>query len=146
MRELLGPGADSPAPVTADGMPSVRRDRRRTGAAVIGGLAAVIVIAVGADAGLWFLPFVAGLVIALIARHGRRRAVVSVVAAVAAAGWAAPLAWQAAQGQPVGATARTVGALAGLPASAALIVGATLLVAVLQAITGSYLARALTHR
>jgi hypothetical protein len=148
MRELLSPGADSSAPTMDDGASSVGRDRWRTGALVAGCLAAVIVIAVGAAAGLWFLPFITGLVIGLIARYGRLRAAMSVAVAVAvaAAGWAVPLAWQAGQGEPVGATARTVGALAGLPASAVLVICVTLLVAVIQAVTGMFLARSITRR
>jgi hypothetical protein len=146
MRELLSPGADSSAPLMDDGAPSIRRDRWRTGASVAGCLVAVIVIAAGTAAGWWFLPFITGLVIGLIARYGRFRAVMSATAAVAAAGWAVPLAWQAGQGEPVGATARTAGALAGLPASAVLVVCVTLLVAVIQAITGMFLARSITRR
>jgi hypothetical protein len=111
-------------------------------------MAAVIVIAVGAAEGLWFLPFVAGFVIALMARSGQAWVVMLASAVVAVAGWSVPLALRAAGGEPVAATAQVVSALAGLPASAASAVGATLLVAVIEAITGASLARAITglHR
>jgi hypothetical protein len=146
MRELLSPGAGSLAPVTSGGASSVARGRRMAAASIAGCLAAVIVIAAGAAAGFWFIPFIAGLAIGLIARYGRLRVVLPASAAVAVAGWAVPLAWRAGSGEPVGATARTVAALAGLPASAALIVGVTLLVAAIQAITGVWLARAIGRR
>ena len=58
---------------------------------------------------------------------------------MAAAGWAVPLAWLAGQGRPVGATARVVAALAGLPPHAAVAIAVTLLVAVLQALAGLWL-------
>jgi hypothetical protein len=96
-------------------------------------------------AGWWFLPFVAGLAGGAAARYGRWRLRVALPAAalVAAIGWGIPLAWQAAHGAPVRATARVVAALAGLPAHAWVAIVATLLVAVLQALAGLWLAWAL---
>jgi hypothetical protein len=141
MRELLSSGTGSPAPVAPGDATSVARGRGQAAVPIAACLGAVTVIAAGASAGFWFLPFVAGLGFGLLARYRRLRAVLPVSAAVAVAGWAAPLAWQAGRGEPVAATARSVAALAGLPASAALVVGITLLVAAVQAITGVWLAR-----
>jgi hypothetical protein len=145
MRELTGPGT-AVAHVASGDAPPVMRSRRRAAAAIAAGLAAMIVIAAGTAAGLWFVPFVVGLAAGVAARHRRLRVVLPATAAAAGGGWAVPLAWQAWRGEPVGATARTVGALAGLPASAALVVGVTLLVAVIQAVTGMWLARAVGRR
>lgn len=130
--------------------PTDRRGRGLTSAAAARGLlpypTAVVGVAAGAFAGLWFLPFCAGLVIGLIARRSRTRIAVPATVAVAVAGWAIPLAWQAVHGQPIAATARTVAALAGLPASAALMLGVTMLVAAIQAVTGFWLVRAIRGR
>jgi hypothetical protein len=111
-------------------------------------LAAAAVIAVGALAGWWFLPFAAGLAAGLAARPGRWRLRVSLpaTAALAAAGWGAALWWQVLHGLPDGAIARAIAALAGLPARAAVAVAVTLLVAVIQAVAGLWLGRALAPR
>jgi MFS transporter, DHA3 family, macrolide efflux protein len=119
-----------------------RRGLGRTVGVALVYLAAVAAIALGAAAGIWVAPFVAAFVVALVIR-ARARVVASTLALVAAAGWGIPLAWQAGQGLPVGATARTVAALAGLPASAALVIVVTLLIAMLQALAGTWLARAI---
>ncbi len=116
--------------------------RRQLAAIYVGGtLLAVTVITAGAVAGCWFVPFIAGFAFGLVARC-RLRFVLPATAAVAMAGWAIPLAWQAWHGVPVVATAWVVAGLAGLPASAALILGATLATAALQAVTGLWLGRA----
>jgi len=111
---------------------------------LLGALAAIAVIAGGAAIGWWFVPFLAGLAAGVATRLGnwRLRATLLATVIVAAAGWAIPLCWQAASGEPVGATARVVAALAGLPAYAALAITVTLLVAVIQALAGLWLARA----
>ena len=111
-------------------------------------LTGTVAVAAGALAGLWFVPFVAGLAAGLAARPGgwRLRVTLPASAAMAAAGWGGVLCWQAAGGEPAGATARVVAALAGLPAYAAAGVAATLLVAVLQALVGAWLGRALAPR
>ena len=98
---------------------------------LLGGLAAAVLIALGAAAGWWFLPFVAGLAAGAAARYGRWRLRVALpaTALVAAIGWAIPLGWQALHGAPVRATARVVAALAGLPAHAVVAIAATLVVA-----------------
>ena len=109
-------------------------------------LAGTVVIAAGAAAGLWFLPFVAGLAGGLANRIGRwrMRVLLPAAAVMATAGWGIPLWWAALHGQPTGATARVIAALAGLPASAIAGVAAALLVAVIQALAGTWLGRALT--
>ncbi|HUY50495.1 MAG TPA: hypothetical protein VMV92_33110 [Streptosporangiaceae bacterium] len=108
---------------------------------VLGCLAAVAAIAAGAAAGWWFLPFLAGLAGGIAARSGRwrLRAALLALAVVAAVGWAVPLCWAAWRGAPIGATARVVAALAGLPAHAPVAIASTLLVAVIQALAGCWL-------
>jgi hypothetical protein len=113
---------------------------------VLACLAGVVIVAAGALAGWWFLPFLAGLAAGLAARYGRLRlrATLPAAVAVAVAGWGAALAWLAVRdGLPEVAVARTIAALAGLPASAAAAIGATLLVAAIQAAAGVWLGRAL---
>ena len=107
-------------------------------------VAGAVVIAVTAEFGLWFVPFLAGLVIGLAApRAGwRLRHTVPAVLVMAAAGWGAPLLWQAVRGAPAGATARVVAALAGLPPHAMIGVVFTLLIAALQAGVGLWLGHA----
>ncbi|HEY1914455.1 MAG TPA: hypothetical protein VGH27_02665 [Streptosporangiaceae bacterium] len=111
-------------------------------------LAAAIVLALTAEAGLWFVPFVLGLLAGLTGpRAGwRARRTLLAVTVAAAAGWAAPLWWSALRGWPVGATARVIAALAGLPAYAVTGIAATLLVAVLQGAVGLWLGWVLTPR
>jgi hypothetical protein len=67
-----------------------------------------------------------------------------VVVAVSALGWGGALLYPAMRGLPVGATARTIAAIAGLPASAVVGVAATLGVAALLGLVGLWLGRALT--
>jgi len=112
-------------------------------------LAGALIIAVTAELGWWFGPFLAGLAVGFVApRSGwRLRHTVPAVLVMTLIGWGVPLYWPAVvQGQPVGATARVIAALAGLPAYAFTGVLVTLLVAVLQAVVGLWLGRALTPR
>ena len=84
-------------------------------------LGCAAVIAVGALAGLWYLPFLAG-----------------------QAGWGAALAWLALRDElPEQSVARSIAALGGLPAHATVGVAVTLAVAVIQAVAGLWLGRAL---
>jgi hypothetical protein len=146
MRNVSRTEAVSPVPASATGALSVPRRLRRTRiAALLGGVLAVLAVAAGALAGLWFFPFIAGLAAALAGRRRWRRAALPSVA-IAVAGWAVPLVWRAARGEPVGAVARAVAALAGLPTSAALILAATLLIAALQALTAVWLVCAVGPR
>lgn len=114
----------------------------RTGLWVAGCVLAAVVVGAGALLGAWFLPLFAGAAAGLAAR----RRMLPVVVAVSAAGWAVPLAWLAARGQPIAGTARTIAALAGLPDSAVLVIAVTVLVAVVQALLGLWLVRALLPR
>jgi hypothetical protein len=102
------------------------------------------VVAATAAAGLWFVPFVAGVAAGLLSL--RRRRVVPAATAGAVAGWALPLWILALRGLPAGATARAIAAFAGIPPYAAVAVIATLLLAALQTLAGAWLARALTPR
>jgi hypothetical protein len=98
----------------------------------------------GAYLGLWFVPFVLGVLAGVFAP--RSRGTVLTVTAGAVAGWAIAL-WIMALGNlPVGATARSIAALAGLPPYAAVAVAVTLLLAALQALAGNWLARAVVPR
>ena len=115
---------------------------------LLGGLAAAVLIALGAAAGWWFLPFVAW-------PGGRGR---GALRALAAAG--RPAGHGAGRGdrlghparlagppwRPVRATARVVAALAGLPPHAVVAIAATLVVAALQALAGLWLTWALIPR
>jgi hypothetical protein len=103
------------------------------------------VVAVTAQAGLWWVPFVAGVAAGLL-RPDRGWRVVLAAAAGAAAGWALPLWILSLRGYPAGATARVIAALAGVPPYAAVTVAAALALAFLQAVTGAWLVRALVPR
>lgn len=121
------------------------RARPRLGVALIGVFAVVaIVIGATAQAGLWWVPFVAGVLAGLASL--RWRWVVLVTVAGAVAGWALPLWIMALLGYPSGATARAIAAFAGLPPYAFVTVVVTLLLAALQVLTGSWLARAMAPR
>jgi hypothetical protein len=143
------PGRAGPAPRALGGAAfSPPRARARLGwrlAAVVAGAA---VIAVGAEFGLWFVPCIVGVVTGAAARRAgwRLRWALPFVIVTAAAGWGMPLFWQVIRGQPAGATARVIAALAGLPPRAAMGVIVTLLLACLQAAIGLWLGRAVTPR
>jgi hypothetical protein len=136
------------APPPAPFRPSFNRPRHRgpTSAWLLAAMAGAAVIAGGAVIGLWFTPFVVGLLAGLANRIGgwRARVMMPAVAAMAVVGWGIPLWWPALHGEPAGATARVIAALAGLPADAFVAVAVTLLVAVFQALAGLWLGRALT--
>lgn len=139
---IADPGPPSPF------RPSFTRPRHHgpTPAWLAAGLAGTLVIAAGAAAGLWFVPFIAGLVAGLANRVGgwRARIMILAVTIMAIAGWAIPLGWLALDGEPAGATARVIAALLGLPAFATTGVIVTFAVAVAQALAGLWLGRALT--
>jgi hypothetical protein len=102
------------------------------------------VVAATAAAGLWFVPFVAGVAAGMASL--RRPGVVPAAALGAVAGWALPLWTLALRGLPAGATARAIAAFAGIPPYAAVAVVVTLLLAALQTLVGAWLARALIPR
>lgn len=113
-------------------------------AAILG----ILLIAVGAMFGLWYMPFLLGLASGVAMRWGqwRLRVTIPAVLIMAAVGWAIAL-WAAAmRGMPIGPTARTIGHVAGLPAAAALVVGITLAVSVVQGLAGLWLGRAVVPR
>jgi hypothetical protein len=103
----------------------------------------------GARLGLWFVPFVAGLAAGAAPPRWRGPGgwvTVPSAAAAAAAGWAASLWGLAVASLPVGATARAIAALAGLPAYAAVTIAVTVALALLQVLAGAWLARAAVPR
>jgi hypothetical protein len=141
-------GAPRPAPSAppAPNYPSFAPHHRGPAALwLLACLAGAVIVAAGALAGWWFLPFLAGLAGGLAAHYGRWRLRVSLPAVmlIAAAGWGAALWWLVRGGLPEGAVAREIAALAGLPASSAVAIAVTLLVAVIQAAVGLWLGRAL---
>jgi len=115
---------------------------------VLASLAGTGLIAGGAALGAWFTPFVVGLATGVAARWGGWRLPVTgpAVLFMAAGGWGLALWVPALAGLPVGATARTIAALAGLPPHAAVAIAVTLAVSVAQALAGLWLGRALTPR
>jgi hypothetical protein len=113
-----------------------------------GFLVGALVIAGAAAAGWWFVPFAAGVAAGFANRAGdwSWRVAVPAIALMAAVGWAAPLFLGVLRGQPYGAVARVIAALTGLPADAAAGLLLTVAIAMVQAVTGYWLGRALTLR
>lgn len=110
------------------------------------GLAGAGLIGLAATAGLWFVPLIVGVIGGIAARWGqwRLRVMVPAIIVISAGGWGAVLIDQAVAGLPIGATARVIAAIGGLPAFAAVGVAVTLGVAVLLGLVGLWLGRALT--
>jgi hypothetical protein len=113
----------------------------------------VLVVAVAASAvaawlGAWWVPFPLGVAAGLLkaAWPGRFRGGVPAAAVGAIAGWLLPVWVLALRGQPVGATARAIAGLAGLPSYAAVTVVVAALLAALQVLVGAWLARAVIPR
>jgi hypothetical protein len=109
---------------------------------------AVLVLALaacwlGAYLGAWWVPFPVGVAAGLPAVRSRAgRGAVLTATAGALLGWALALWVMALSSLPVGATARVIAALAGLPPYAGVAVAVTLLLAALQVLAGAWLARA----
>jgi hypothetical protein len=142
----LGAPPPASAPPPAPHYPSwTYRHRGSLWLWLLAWLAAVVVVAVAALLGLWFMPFLAGLATGIAARAGRWRLRVTLPAVIllAAAGWGGALWWLVLRQLPEGAVAREIAALAGLPPRAPVAIAVTLLVAVIQAATGLWLGRAL---
>jgi hypothetical protein len=142
----LGAPPAAPAQPPAPHYPSwTSRHRGSLWLWVLAWLAAVLVVAVAALLGLWFMPFLAGLTAGIAARAGRWRLRVSLPAVIllGVAGWGAALWWLVLHQLPEGAVAREIAALAGLPPHAPVAMAVTLLVAAIQAATGLWLGRAL---
>ena len=113
-------GAPRPAPSAppAPHYPSFAPHHRGpAGLWLLACLAGVVIVAAGALAGWWFLPFLAGLAGGLAAHYGRWRLRVSLPAVmlIAAAGWGVALWWLVRGGLPEGAVAREIAALAACP-------------------------------
>ena len=129
--------------VTSEAGPRARR-RPGIGVALTAVFAVVAIVTAGtAQAGLWWLPFAAGVLAGLASLRWRR--IVQATVAGAVVGWALPLWILALLGYPAGATARAIAGFAGLPAYAFVIIVVTLLLAALQVLTGAWLARALAR-
>lgn len=128
--------------------PSFSRSGRAglTWVPIVAALGGAGLIALGASAGLWFIPMVVGVISGMAVRWAEWRlsATALVVMAMSALGWGAPLFGLALRGLPAGAAARTIAGVAGLPAYAVVGVGMTLAVAVLQGLVGLWLGRAIT--
>jgi hypothetical protein len=129
-------------PLTAETEPAATAAVRRTRWGLLVPIAATVLTAVlTAVTDVWFLPFAAGLLLGALIR-GRARAVVA-AALAGGGGWALVLLWRMWSGEPISGAARVTAALAALPPSAALIIAATLLIALLQALCGVWLGRGL---
>ena len=115
---------------------------------LLGLLAGTLLIMDGASSGWWFMPFVAGVLAGGANWIGNwpARVAVPAVSVMAAAGWAVPLWWVMLHGQPEGAVAREAAAIAGLPGYAVTGILMTVFAAVVQAVAGYWLGRALTPR
>jgi hypothetical protein len=146
---LGGPGGWSAGPPRPF-LPSFDRPRHRgTAAAWLGAaVVATAAVAAAAAAGLWFMPFVVGLLTGIVMRWGGWRLRVTGPATVlmSAVGWALALWVAALRGVPVGATARVIAVLSGLPAVAALTVAITLAVSGALSLAGLWLGRAVAAR
>jgi hypothetical protein len=102
-----------------------------------------VLCSLGAYLGLWWLPFAVGVATGLPGVTGRLAPGGVLAATVGAVlGWALSLAAMALASLPVGATARIIAGLAGLPPYAGVTVVVVLLLAALQVLVGAWLARA----
>jgi hypothetical protein len=99
-------------------------------------------------AGAWFLPYAAGLLAGFVTGAGswRLRVTLAAVTTAAIVGWGVPLGWPALHGQPSAGPARAVAVLTGRPTSPLAGLAASLLVAVVQALTGAWLGRVFSPR
>lgn len=131
-------------------MSFARRTRRGPASAwLLALLAGVLAIWAGAVLGWWFLPFAVGVAGGVANRFGGwpTKVALPAIAVMAAAGWGIALLWQVVSNhQPYGAVAREIAAIGGLPGFAATGFAVTLLIAIVQAIVGYWLGRALTPR
>jgi hypothetical protein len=138
-------------PPRAPFRPSFARSSRRGPASawLLALILGALVIVGGAELGWWFVPFAAGVAAGLANRIGGWRALIALpaVAAMALAGWGIPLLWQMlVDGQPYRPVARETAALLGLSAHSSVGFALTLVIAVVQALVGYWLGRALTPR
>jgi hypothetical protein len=115
---------------------------------LLGLLAGALIIVVGTGLGLWLMPFAVGLLAGVANWVGRwpLRIAVPAVTAMAAGGWIVPLGWSVFRGAAYGPVAREIAAIIGLPGYAAVGMIAVVLVAVIEALVGYWLGRALALR
>jgi hypothetical protein len=143
------PGAGRPGPPRPFRPMFVRPQHRGPAVGwVVAALAATVLVAGSAALGVWFMPFVIGLLTGVVMRWGgwRLRVTVPAVTIVVAGGWGLAIWASALRGLPVVPTARTIGMVAGLPAAAATVIAITLAVSVVQGLAGLWLGRALAPR
>lgn len=114
-------------------------------ALAVAGVLAIAATTAGTALGAWWLPFAAALLLGAWTHASNRGRALGAIAAVAALGWALPLAWMAVRGQDVAGVAATTSALTGLPRSAVVGFVVALLACSLQAVAGAVLGRTLTN-
>ena len=123
--------------------------KRAPGRSLAGRLVVLVVAAaacaLGAWLGAWWVPFLVGVGAGLLRKAGTRlpRGMLWPAVIGAILGWALMLWIMALASLPVGATARVIAALGGLPPYAGVAVAVTLLLAALQVLVGAWLARAM---
>jgi len=112
--------------------------------AILAGTAFVAALTVVVQ--LWFLPFAIGLLLGGLRPILRLRGalIVLLAAVTTTGGWGLALLWRVVSDEPVAGAARVTAALAGLPADAAVIIAATLLIALFQGLCGAWLGLSLT--
>jgi hypothetical protein len=103
---------------------------------------------VGAWLGAWWVPFVVGVAVGFlrVTSSGFWRGTTTAAVIGAIIGWLLPVWVLALRGQPVGATARAIAALAGLPPYAGVTIAVLVLLAALQVWVGAWLARAVSPK
>lgn len=131
-------------PLSAEPEPQSRNANRFVWPA--GVVLGILVVWFGSDLGLWFAPVVVGLLagIGTGLRRSRWPAAYGLVVLAAVLGWLLPLGLRAVAGQPVMGAANTTADLAGFAGAGGIVVVATVLVALLQAVVGTWLGRAVT--
>ncbi len=122
---------------------AARARRHLPGALTLACACAAVACAVAGAAGIWFAPFITGVVIGAVSTRRPAAPAFSSATLAAAIGWVLPLLWDYSHGEPIVATARVVAALAGLPAVPEITFLAGVLVAAIQSATGCALGRVL---
>lgn len=134
---------DTAAPDTPT---TVARHPARTALGWVAGVVVGVLLGwAGTTFGLWFAPLVIGLLVGVgtCLRGTRWPAAYGTGVAIAVVGWLLPLALRAADGQPVLDAADTTADLAGFAGAGIVVLLATVLIAALQAIVGTWLGRAM---
>jgi hypothetical protein len=134
--------ADATPPAAGKGKPArnARRDRSVLLLSVL--VITALVSAGGAWLGFWWVPFLLGAVVGAGSRSRRTRGGLLSAVLGAIIGWLIPIWVLALRGQPVGATARAIAGLAGLPPYAGVTLAVLALLAALQVWVGAWLAHA----